>query len=227
MHSIGTVRAVVTRDIGPMVAIAWLALSLAGASGCATPAHVAQALEAKDRAYAEHLDLARDFEALAERATDRYITWHRAIRTRTLIESALELATSRVDADEVVVYRMLGVTDRMIAVVSAVRLDDLPAVIDDEGREVLPAGSATASDLLRAVPSIVRLARLDARNGDPTLETLRAQSDRTEAAFEAYRTNVAALRFVADTVRGYLDVDRSITPEDIRSIAGSIEELSR
>ena len=45
--------------------------------------------------------------------------------------------------------------------------------------------------------------------------------------FDSYRTNVGALRQINATIKRYLDIDVTVTPEDISEIAGAIRQLQQ
>ena len=202
-----------------------VALSLVGL-GCATPPEVKQALIAKDQAYIESQRLMQEYRELVENVTSRHHQWYRYIQTRLKLNLALQWATTnpkltdvgdadlaKDDAD------LLG--PEVIALINDIRLKNLPERKGPMGQVVFHAGSGDMNDLLQKLPELI--GRVEQRVAKDSA----ASSMVDGTAFDQYRTNVEAVRRINAIVKQYLDIDVTLSRNEVQSLAESVRTLRR
>lgn len=194
--------------------------------GCATPPEVKQALVSKDRSYAENERLMQQYRELVNNVTARHQLWYRYVQTRLKLNLALQWATTnpkltdvpdadltKDDAD------LLG--PEVVAIVNTVRLKQLPERKGPTGQTVFFTGAGDMSNLLQKLPELI--ARIEQRvaKDSPSSSTL----DLT--AFDQYRTNVEALRRINAVLKGYLDIDVTLSQGDVQTLADAARTIRR
>ena len=202
-----------------------VSLSLVGL-GCATPPEVKQALIAKDQAYIESQRLMQEYRELVENVTSRHHQWYRYIQTRLKLNLALQWATTnpkltnvgdadlaKDDAD------LLG--PEVIALINDIRLKNLPERKGPMGQVVFHAGSGDMNDLLQKLPELI--GRVEQRVAKDSA----ASSMVDGTAFDQYRTNVEAVRRINAIVKQYLDIDVTLSRNEVQSLAESVRTLRR
>ena len=202
-----------------------VALSLVGL-GCATPPEVKQALIAKDQAYIESQRLMQEYRELVENVTSRHHQWYRYIQTRLKLNLALQWATTnpkltdvgdadlaKDDAD------LLG--PEVIALINDIRLKNLPERKGPMGQVVFHAGSGDMNNLLQKLPELI--GRVEQRVAKDSA----ASSMVDGTAFDQYRTNVEAVRRINAIVKQYLDIDVTLSRNEVQSLAESVRTLRR
>ncbi len=203
-----------------------VALGLLLCIGCATPPEVKQALIAKDRAYAENERLMHQYRELVSNVTKRHHQWSRYVYTRLLLDQALLWATTNpkvtdvADADVVTAdAEVLGST--VIAMVNEIRLKNLPERKGTNGMVVFQAGAGDMNGLLQKLPELI--GRIEQR----VAEKLQASPTVDLTAFDQYRTNVDALRRINAVIKQYMDIDVTLSRDDVQSIAEAVRTLRR
>jgi hypothetical protein len=203
-----------------------VALSLLLSVGCATPPEVKQALISKDQAYIENERLMQQYRELVSNVTTRHQQWYRYVQTRLKYNLAVQWATTdpkltdvpdtdlaKDDAD------LLG--PEVIALVNEVRLKNLPERKGPTGQVVFLAGAGDMNNLMQRLPELVtRIERRVAKDSE-------ASSAVDLTAFDHYRTNVEALRRINAVIKQYLDIDVTLSRNDVQSLTDELRTLRR
>jgi len=194
--------------------------------GCATPPEVKQALIAKDRAYAENERLMHQYRELVSNVTQRHQYWYRYIQTRLKLNLALQWATTNPKLTDVADAELakddadlLG-TD-LIALINEIRLKNLPERKGPTGQIIFQAGTGDMNNLLQQLPELI--GRVEQR----VAKDSQASSTVDLTAFDQYRTNVDALRRINAIIKQYLDIDVTLSRDDVQSIAEAVRTLRR
>ncbi|MDH4084452.1 MAG: hypothetical protein OEV99_13155 [Nitrospira sp.] len=194
--------------------------------GCATPPEVKQALVAKDQAYAENQRLMEQYRELVSHVTERHQQWYRHVQTRLKLNLALQWATTnpkltdvgdadlaKDDAD------LLG--PEVIALINDIRLKNLPERKGPMGQAVFPAGTGDMNHLLQKLPELIgRVEERVAKDSESS-----SMVDFT--AFDQYRTNVEAVRRINAIIKQYMDIDVTLSRNEVQSLAEAVRTLRR
>ncbi len=202
-----------------------VALSLV-ATGCATPPEVKQALLAKDQAYLESQRLMQEYRELVGNVTSRHQQWYRYVQTRLKLNLALQWATTNpklTDVGDADVANddadLLG--SEVIALINDIRLKHLPERKGPTGQVVFHAGTGDMNNLLQKLPELI--GRVEQR----VAKDSNASSSVDLTAFDQYRTNVEAIRRINAIIKQYLDIDVTLSRNDLQSLAESVRTLRR
>lgn len=201
-------------------------LSLLLPIGCTTPPEVKQALITKDQAYAENERLMQQYRELVGNITQRHVQWYRYVQTRLKLSLALQWVTTnpnvtgvgdadlaKDDAD------LLG--PEVIALINEMRLKNLSERKGPHGQLIFSAGTGDMNNLLQKLPDLV------GRIEDRVAKDSRATSTVDLTAFDQYRTNVEALRRINAIIKHYLDVDVTVSRNEVQSLAEAMRGLRR
>lgn len=202
---------------------------LAFAVGCATPPAVKQALVSLDQGYAENTKLMNQYGELVGTVNERFDQWYRYVQYRARLDLALRWATTDPLGDPQdpkvtdelyaqVSSQILG--DDVVKVVNEMRLKSLRARKTPSGQVVFGDGKVDITTLVQRLPGLVNAITASIDKAPP-LDAL----DRS--AFGAYEKNVGALRKINATIKGYLDIDVTVAPQDVKEIADAIREIQR
>lgn len=204
----------------------FLALSVLLPLGCATPPEVKQALIAKDQAYAENERLMQQYRELVSRVTQRHQQWYRYLQTRLKLNLALQWATTnptmtnvseadlaKDDAD------LLG--SEVIMLINEIRLKNLPERKGPNGQPIFSAGVGDMNHLLQKLPELV--SRVEHR----VAKDSQIPSNVDLTAFDQYRKNVEALRRINAVIKQYLDIDVTLSRDEVQSLADEVRTLRR
>jgi hypothetical protein len=202
---------------------------LAFAVGCATPPVVKQALVSLDQGYAENTKLMNQYGELVGTVNERFDQWYRYVQYRARLDLALRWATTDPLGDPQdpkvtdelyaqVSSQILG--DDVVKVVNEMRLKSLRARKTPSGQVVFGDGKVDITTLVQRLPGLVNAITASIDKAPP-LKAL----DRS--AFGAYEKNVGALRKINATIKGYLDIDVTVAPQDVKEIADAIREIQR
>lgn len=193
--------------------------------GCATPPEVKQALIDKDQAYAENERLMQQYRELVSNVTKRHQQWYRYVQARLKLNLALQWATTNPTVTDVADADLtkddadlLG--PEVVSLINEIRLKNLPERTGPTGEIVFQAGMGDMNNLLHKFPELI--GRVEQRvEKDSQVSTV----DLT--AFDQYRTNVEALRRINAMIKQYLDIDVSLSRDDVQSIAEAARALRR
>lgn len=193
--------------------------------GCATPPEVKQALIDKDQAYAENERLMQQYRELVSNVTKRHQQWYRYVQARLKLNLALQWATTNPTVTDVADADLtkddadlLG--PEVVSLINEIRLKNLPERTGSAGEIVFQAGMGDMNNLLHKFPELI--GRVEQRvEKDSQVATV----DLT--AFDQYRTNVEALRRINAMIKQYLDIDVSLSRDDVQSIAEAARALRR
>jgi hypothetical protein len=199
------------------------------AVGCATPPVVKQALVSLDQGYAENTKLMNQYGELVGTVNERFDQWYRYVQYRARLDLALRWATTDPLGDPQdpkvtdelyaqVSSQILG--DDVVKVVNEMRLKSLRARKTPSGQVVFGDGKVDITTLVQRLPGLVNAITASIDKAPP-LKAL----DRS--AFGAYEKNVGALRKINATIKGYLDIDVTVAPQDVKEIADAIREIQR
>lgn len=194
--------------------------------GCTTPPEVKQALIAKDQAYAENQRLMEQYRELVSNVTERQHQWYRHVQTRLKLNLALQWATTNpklTDVADVELAKddaeLLG--SEVIALINDIRLKNLPERKGPNGQVVFQAGTGDMNNLLQKLPELI--GRVEQR----VTKDSQASSAVDLTAFDQYRTNVGALRRINAIIKQYLDVDVTLSRDEVQSLADAVRTLRR
>lgn len=201
-------------------------LSLLLCVGCATPPEVKQALIAKDQAYAESERLMQEYRELVSNVTERHQQWYRYVQTRLKLNLALQWATTNPKLTDVADPELakddadlLGT--EIIALVNEIRLKNLPERKGPAGQVIFQAGMGDMNNLLQKLPELI--GRIEQR----VAKDSQASSAVDLTAFDQYRTNVEAVRRINAIIKQYLDIDVTLSRNDVQSLAEAVRTLRR
>jgi hypothetical protein len=201
-------------------------LFLTALTGCATPPPVKQAVISVDQGYAENLEMMSQYRALVVQTNERYVLWSRYVQSRGLLNIAVKWATTDPAANQAperaarqidFESKLLG--PELVALVNRARLQGLPARPESGGSVFEANEKGTMTGVVEALPGLVNAVnrRVDERMAEQPANDL--------SGFDAYATNVSALRQINATIKTYLDVDVTIKPEDLNEITQAIRGL--
>ncbi|MDK2744177.1 MAG: hypothetical protein NDI90_14795 [Nitrospira sp. BO4] len=201
-------------------------LSLLLCVGCATPPEVKQALIAKDQAYAESERLMQEYRELVSNVTERHQQWYRYVQARLKLNLALQWATTNPKLTDVADPELakddadlLGT--EIIALVNEIRLKNLPERKGPTGQVIFQAGMGDMNSLLQKLPELI--GRIEQR----VAKDSQASSAVDLTAFDQYRTNVEAVRRINAIIKQYLDIDVTLSRNDVQSLAEAVRTLRR
>ena len=203
-----------------------LALSVLLPLGCATPPEVKQALIAKDQAYTENERLMQQYRELVSQVTQRHQQWYRYLQTRLKLNLALQWATTNptmINVSEADLAKddadLLG--SDVIELINAIRLKNLPERKGPNGQSIFSAGVGDMNHLLQKLPELV--SRVEHR----VAKDSQIPSNVDLTAFDHYRTNVEALRRINAVIKQYLDIDVTLSRDEVQSLADEVRTLRR
>jgi hypothetical protein len=203
-----------------------VALSVLFGVGCAAPPEVKQALIAKDQAYAENERLMQQYRELVGNVTQRHQQWYRYVQTRLKLNLALQWATTNPKLTEVVDADLakddadlLGI--EVVALINEIRLKNLPERKGPTGQILFQAGIGDMNTVLQKLPELI--GRVEQR----VAKDSQASSTVDLTAFDQYRTNVQALRRINAIIKQYLDIDVTLSRDDVQSLAEAGRTLRR
>jgi hypothetical protein len=201
-------------------------LSVLFGVGCAAPPEVKQALIAKDQAYAENERLMQQYRELVGNVTQRHQQWYRYVQTRLKLNLALQWATTNPKLTEVVDADLakddadlLGI--EVVALINEIRLKNLPERKGPTGQILFQAGIGDMNTVLQKLPELI--GRVEQR----VAKDSQASSTVDLTAFDQYRTNVQALRRINAIIKQYLDIDVTLSRDDVQSLAEAGRTLRR
>jgi len=201
-------------------------LLLALATGCVTPPEIKQALNAKDQAYVENQRLMSQYRQLVQNINERHRTWYRFVQTRLKLDLAVQWATTdpkvaAVPDDQLAQDDADLLGPAVVDFINKVRLQGLPERKGSGGRSVFQAGTKDMNTLLQELPERIALVeeKVEKEAGQA------ASADMT--VFDKYQTNVQALRRINAMIKHYLDIDVTLEPGEVQSVAESINTLRR
>jgi hypothetical protein len=226
--------------------LAWIALTLLVLPlGCATPPEVKQALVAKDAAYAENARLMNIHRELLVNLDERYWHWYRYAKKLSALDNALKWATTdpeppqtAVDAltktgmplDKAqeqarlnhvsMVKQVMTNQAALLKVINTIRLKDLPERKGKDGQTVFARGQEDMNRLVQGIPDLI-----EAINQGIEAEFQEDSKATDYSAFDDYQTNLAALRRINGMVKRYLDIDVTVTRDEVRDLADSVNKL--
>jgi hypothetical protein len=195
-------------------------IALVGVVACATPNEVKQATTALDKAYDENAALVRQYRETFDSMSQLEESWSRYVTTRNLLNLALTCATQDPDAKTLpIVELVLG--DALVGWVNGHRLPGLQA------QSKLTAGPKEGAKnavgkLIQGLPELVSLigAKVDA-----SAMAHRAVREAALSKIEHSAKDVEVLKGANHAVKDYLDVDVTVSKDDVQTIAQAIETL--
>lgn len=195
-------------------------------TGCVTPPEVKQALIAKDQAYLESQRLMEGYRELVQQVTSRHHQWYRYVQTRLKLNLALQWVTTNPTLTDVGDADLAGddadlLGPEVIALINDIRLKHLPERKGPTGQVVFHAGTADMNMLLRKLPELI--GRVEQR-----VEKDSAASGTMDvAAFDQYRANVEAVRRINAIIKQYLDIDVTLSRNEVQSLTEAVRTLRR
>ncbi|MFZ1803105.1 MAG: hypothetical protein WAU05_04185 [Nitrospira sp.] len=194
--------------------------------GCSTPPEVKQALIAKDQGYAENQRLMEQYRELVTNVTERHHQWYRHVQTRLKLNLALQWATTNPKVTDVPESELakddaelLG--SEVIALINDIRLKNLPERKGPNGQVLFQAGTGDMSNLLQKLPELTgRVVQRVEKDGQ-------ASSTVDLTAFDQYRNNVGALRRINAIIKQYLDIDVTLSRDEVQPLAEAVRTLRR
>lgn len=214
--------------------LSFIALFLFVFAGCATPPEVKQALVDMDKGYVENLQMMQQYRQLVNNIHERHQYWFQYTRQRLLLDLALRSMTQdywrplTYDGETLTKGEYVDVTanqlgDPLVKIVNDLRLKGLNPQHDSDGKVKFEAGKLdnTTGAIVKRLPEVVNLVTEKVDEDYKKIVTGEMKH------FDSYRTNVGALRQINATIKRHLDIDVTISPEDISEIAGAIRQLQQ
>ena len=201
-------------------------LLLALTTACTTPPEIKQALNAKDQAYIENQRLVSQYRELVQNINERHRTWYRFVQTRLKLDLAVQWATTdpkvaAVPDDQLAQDDADLLGPDVVTFINNTRLQGLPERKGAGGRSVFQAGTKEMNMLLQELPDLVAL--VEEKVGKDAGQA--ASADMT--VFDKYQTNVQALRRINAMIKHYLDIDVTLEPGQVQSLADTVNTLHR
>jgi len=198
--------------------------------GCATPPPVKQALADMDAGYAENLNLMQQYRKLTENIQERHRYWYRYTQQRLLLDLALRSMTQdywrgkKGYVDDTA--DLLG--QDLLKVVNDLRLAGLEEQRGTAETVKFEAGKTgnSASKIVERLPEVVNRVTEKVEKDYQKRKNERKGTGNM-GPYDSYLTNVSALRQINATIKRYLDIDVTISPEDLSEIAKSIRQLQQ
>lgn len=194
--------------------------------GCATPPEVKQALIAKDQGYAENQRLMEQYRELVTHVTERHHQLYRHVQTKLKLNLALQWATTNPKVTDVPESELakddaelLG--SEVIALINDIRLKNLPERKGPNGQVVFQAGTGDMNNLLQKLPE------LTGRVVQRVEKDAQASSTVDLTAFDQYHNNLGALRRINAIIKQYLDIDVTVSRDEVQSLAEAVRALRR
>ncbi len=200
-----------------------LAVCLLAFAGCATPPPVKQALVDMDKGYAENAKMMQQYRTLVENVNERFHYWYRYTTQRLLLDLTLRSMTQDYWGNDPVkvddIATLLG--NNLLGLVNELRLAGLSAAKGSNGTVTFAAGKQgnTADKVAERLPEIVN--RVVEKVDKDYAKVVNLDTSQ----FDAYQKNVSALRQVNGAIRRYLEIDVTVSPQDVSEIADSIRQL--
>ena len=200
-------------------------LLIALATGCTTPPEIRQALSAKDRAYVENQRLMSHYRELVRNINERHRTWYRFVQTRLKLDLAVQWATTdpkvaEVPDDQLAQDDAELLGPDIVGFINKMRLQGLPERKGSNGRPSFQAGTKTMNLLLEQLPDLIALV-------EEKIEKDSGQGAADTAVFDKYQTNVEALRRINAMIKQYLEIDVTLDPGQVQSLADTVSTLRR
>ena len=195
-------------------------------TGCVTPPEVKQALIAKDQAYLENQRLMHAYRELVEQVTSRHQHWYRYVQTRLKLNLALQWATTNPKLADIGDADLAGddadlLGAEVLALINDIRFRNLPERKGPTGQVLFQAGNGEMNDLLQKLPELI--SRVEAGVAKDSA----ASSTVDMSAFDHYRTNVEAVRRINALIKHYLDIDVTLSRNEVQSLAEAARTLRR
>ncbi|MBS0169171.1 MAG: hypothetical protein JSR62_02355 [Nitrospira sp.] len=195
-------------------------------AACTTPPEIKQALAAKDQAYAENERLMQQYRELVKNISTRHLQWYRYVQTRLKLDLAIQWATTNPRSADVPDATMaeddaavLG--KDVLRVINMIRLKPLPERKGSTGQPLFAAGAGDMSTLVQQLPELI--AQVEQR----VAADAQAPQAVDLTAFDHYRTNVEALRRINGLIKRYLDIDVTLSPAEVQSLADAVQTVRR
>jgi len=184
------------------------ALVFTGVTGCATPDEIKQATSALDVAYDDNIALMTKYRDTVDAMNELHHSWSRYILTRHLVNKAIQCAT--LAEATACTEKILG--GRVLGWVNQYRLSSLPA------QAPLEAGKVSLSHLIQGLPALIPLVEEEAASHVLSQDL---------AAFDEYGKKVMVLKAANRAVKDYLDIDVTVSKDDVDALADAIEKLGK
>jgi hypothetical protein len=114
---------------------------------------------------------------------------------------------------------LLGI--EVVALINEIRLKNLPERKGPTGQILFQAGIGDMNTVLQKLPELI--GRVEQR----VAKDSQASSTVDLTAFDQYRTNVQALRRINAIIKQYLDIDVTLSRDDVQSLAEAGRTLRR
>jgi hypothetical protein len=215
-------------------------------AGCVTPQEVKQAVVNIDKGYSDNQKLMGQYQKIVANIHGRQKQLHRYVQQRLMLSDALRITTTNVSLKKKVVdekFTRFGID--LTNLINELRLSGLPEVNGEDGT-VFVQGKAknTTDQIIARLPELIHLVgkRVDTnyenqryqKDPDTGEVKLDEQGEKIKKAsfndmkhFEIYKSNVQALRQINNSIKRYLDIDITVSSEDIREIATGYRELQQ
>ncbi len=168
----------------------------------------------------------QQYRELVSNVTERHQQWYRYVQTRLKLNLALQWATTNPKLTDVADpelakddAELLG--PEVIALINEIRIKNLPERKGPSGQVIFQAGMGDMNNLLQKLPELID--RIEQR----VTKDSQASSTVDLTAFDQYRTNVEAVRRVNAIIKQYLDIDVTLSRNDVQSLAEGVRTLRR
>jgi len=191
-----------------------LPCALLGCVACATPNEVKQATSALDQQYDDNAALIAKYRDTLEAMNQLEQSWSRYVRTRTYLNMSLTCATQQIDNPKTLQGYQTKLDGPLLAWVNAHRLSGLAS------QDKLAEGHEKVSQIVQGLPQLVALIR-----SKIAAEQAEKAGRRDLSVYDEYAQRVAVLKNANGAVKSYLDVDVTVSKDDVQAIAEAIQKL--
>jgi hypothetical protein len=184
-------------------------------AGCATPREVKQATAALDKGYEANVALMQQYRDTLDSINQLHHSWSRYIKTRHLLNLAIQCTTLDQSANAATLSARAGVLGSdVVAWINVHRLSGL------QRQDPFAQGTSNVNDLVQGLPVLASLIR---KKVDAAIAAQEKVRDLTP--FDQYAKNVTLLKNANGAVQEYLDIDVTVSKDDVESIVKAIEQL--
>jgi hypothetical protein len=184
-------------------------------AGCATPLEIKQSTAALDKGYEANIALMQQYRDTIDSINQLHHSWSRYIRSRHLLNIAIQCATLEQKANaEKLPSKAAVLGPEIVEWINKHRLSGL------QRQDPLADGNSNVNDLVQGLPALASLIR---KKVDAAIAAQEKFRDLTP--FDQYAKDVALLKNANGAVKEYLDIDVTVSKDDVESIAKAIEEL--
>ena len=171
----------------------------------------------------------RQYRALVVQTNERYELWARYVRSRALLNIAIQWTTTdpvanktSEEATKQIELENAELGTEVVERINRVRLKGLPPRAASDGVVFKANEKGTMTGVIEALPGLVNA--VNRRVGEKMKEEKELGANALNE-YDTYATNVSALQQINATIKTYLDIDVTVKQQDFNEIAEAIRGL--